>query len=83
MPKPPTLPPLPVASPAMRLFPGLSRERVARNLGMSVNAVERIERVALAKLRAEVLRRGWNITELLSLIPSNEYKHHDHHQDQA
>lgn len=84
MPKPLSLPPIPAASPAMRLFPGLSREKVARNLGISVADVERIERVALAKCRAEMLRRGLDIHDCLSLIPTTEYKHHDHrNQDQA
>jgi len=83
MPKPPNMPSLPLPSPAMRLFPGLSREKVARNLGMSVDEVARVERMALAKARAEMLRRGLDIHDLLSLIPITEYKHHDPHQDQA
>ena len=68
MPTPSKMPPIPAASPASRLVPGKSRERVARELGMSVAEVERIERVALAKAYREMQRRGLSYLDLISLI---------------
>lgn len=59
---------MPAASPASRLVPGKSRERVARELGMSVAEVERVERVALAKALAEMQRRGLTYHDLISLL---------------
>ena len=68
MPKPPTLPPLPAPSGTSRLVPGKSRERVARELGISIDEVARIERVALAKAFSEMTRRGISYRDLISLI---------------
>jgi len=68
MPKPPTLAPLPAASPAFRLVPGKSQAQVARAMKISVAEVARIERLALAKTYAEMLRRGLNFRDLISLI---------------
>ena len=72
MPKPPKtaliLSDFPIDSPAFRLVPGKSREQVARSLKISVAEVARIERLAMAKCYAEMLRRGQNFKDLISLI---------------
>lgn len=60
----PDLPNIPDQSGPSTLCRGLSRARVAANLGISVYEVERIERVALAKMRAELLRRGLDFEDL-------------------
>jgi len=68
MPKPPKTPQFPPLSQPCRLVPGKSRERVARELGMSVAEVARVERVALAKAFAEMTRRGLSYRDLISLM---------------
>jgi len=73
---------LPISIPS-RLVPGKSRARVAREMGMSVDEVARVERVALAKACAEMLRRGLTYRELISMLDTQtEYKHHAHSPNQ-
>ncbi len=68
MPKPLSISDIPSPSPAFRLVPGKSRAAVARAMGISVAAVARIERAALAKACAEMSRRGLTYRDLISLI---------------
>ena len=63
--------PNPPPPPACRLVPGMSREEVARALGLTPAEVARIERRALLKCLAELTRRGHSYRDLISLLTND------------